>query len=190
MNVEKIKYKSYIAIGLSAYSRDHLISFQSMTIRQIQHASSSCQVLLSLQCIGWNIWKKKTKPNYRGVSGGWAIAHSVFVRIEDAAGHRRCAALLVHQILGSQLRPWSRAWPKFFSYLVWGVNSYLKLGKQLPSLLTHLCWKCTAKFWENIFNFSSAQTKTSDRWMTCCSSSFLCIDNQHIWKSCEIGATS
>ena len=172
----------------------HIVETIWFPSRAWQYDKYSTPVQVAKFCCHCNalveIFEKKTKPNYRGVSGGWAIAHSVFVRIEDAAGHRRCAALLVHQILGSQLRPWSRAWPKIFSYLVWGVNSYLKLGKQLPSLLTHLCWKCTAKFWENIFNFSSAQTKTSDRWMTCCSSSFLCIDNQHIWKSCEIGATS
>ena len=45
----------------------------------------------------------------RGVSGvwaGWAIAHSVFGRIEGAAGQRRRAALhLAHPVLGSELRP-------------------------------------------------------------------------------------
>ena len=87
-----------------------------------------------------------------------AIAHSVFVRIEDAAGHRRCAALLAQQILGS---PWNRAWPKTVSYLVRGVNSYLKLDKKLLGLPTNHCWKCTEKFWENIFNFSSGSTRVS-----------------------------
>jgi hypothetical protein len=31
---------------------------------------------------------------HRGVSGGWAIAHPVFGRIDGADGLRRCAALL------------------------------------------------------------------------------------------------
>ena len=35
-----------------------------------------------------------------GVSGGGGIAHSVFVRMEGGAGHRRPAALLAHQVLG------------------------------------------------------------------------------------------
>ena len=30
---------------------------------------------------------------YRGVSGGWAIAHPDFVRLEDAAGQGQRAAL-------------------------------------------------------------------------------------------------
>ena len=101
---------------------------------------------------------QKTSGDQQGVSGGWAIAHSVFVRIEDAAGHRRCAALLAQQILGS---PWNRAWPKTVSYLVRGVNSYLKLDKKLLGLPTNHCWKCTEKFWENIFNFSSGSTRVS-----------------------------
>ena len=42
----------------------------------------------------------------RGVSGGWAIAHLVFGKIEGAAGQwRRAALLLAHPVLGSHLRP-------------------------------------------------------------------------------------
>ena len=52
--------------------------------------------------------KRKRKLFYRGVTGGWAIAHPVFGRIEGADGQRqqRATLLTAHPVFGSQLRPW------------------------------------------------------------------------------------
>ena len=71
VNVEKIKYRSYIAIGfsfeLSAYSRDHLVSFWSISRKlrpskylwnDDKYSTPVNVAKLCCHCIGWNIWRK------------------------------------------------------------------------------------------------------------------------------------
>ena len=68
VNVEKIKYRSYIAIGfsfeLSAYSRDHLVSFWSISRKlrpskylwnDDKYSTPVNVAKLCCHCIGWNI---------------------------------------------------------------------------------------------------------------------------------------